>query len=145
MKYIFFIHENDKYWIEINDKKIAVRQIILSNNQYHISCFEDCLAEGKIIKSQIDAEIIEISNKDFEIIWYSILEEHRSEWIRLKKKYTINSTIKGTFMYLYPQGAIFKNGRILINYKGKKEVKLHSELEMIIVGYDEKNMWLITE
>ena len=46
-KYIYLQDEGDKYWIELDGENYAVRQISVDVwGRYHLSCFEDCLAEG---------------------------------------------------------------------------------------------------
>ena len=143
MRYIFFTSEDEKYWIEINDNNIAYRQVILTDGQYRVSALEDCLAEGQIIESEFDADIIDISKKNFEMIWNEALKDYRQIWESIKNSYKPNSNITGTLKYFYPQGAIFKVDNIIINYIGDSEVQLHEELKMKIVGYDETNMWII--
>ena len=143
MRYIFFTSEDEKYWIEINDNNIAYRQIIFSNGAYHVSALEDCLAEGKIIEEEFEENIIEITNEEFEIIWNDSLKSYRQTWNSIKHTYLLNNYITAKLMYFYPQGAIFKIDNIIINYIGNEEVKIHEELKMKIVGYDDSNMWII--
>ena len=46
-KYIYLQDEGDKYWIELDRENYAVRQISMDTcGRYHLSCFEDCMAEG---------------------------------------------------------------------------------------------------
>ena len=145
MKYIFFTFEDEKNWIEIDDKNIAYRQVILSDGLYHVSALEDCLAEGQIEESELEGNIIDISKDDFELIWNKSLRDYRKNWESIKDSYRLNSNITATFMYYYPQGAIFKVDNIIINYIGDKEVQIHEELDMNIVGYDDINLWIITK
>lgn len=145
MRYVFFTSEKEQYWIEINDDNFATRQIILSDGLYHVSALEDCLAEGQIAEGEIEAGITEISNESFEMTWNEALRDYRQKWKEMKKNYKLNSNITATLMYYYPQGAIFKVDNIIINYIGDSEVKLHEELNMKIVGYDDTNMWIIAK
>ena len=145
MRYIFFTFEDEKNWIEIDDNNIAYRQVIYSDGLYHVSALEDCLAEGQIIEDEIEADIIDISKKNFEITWNDTLRDYRKIWESVKNNYRPNSDITATLMYFYPQGAIFKVDNIIINYIGDKEVQLHEKLRMKIVGYDDINMWVIAK
>ncbi len=145
MRYIFFTFEDEKNWIEIDDNNIAYRQVIHSDGLYRVSALEDCLAEGQIIEDEIEADIIDISKKNFEITWNDALRDYRKIWKSVKNNYKPNSDITATLMYFYPQGAIFKVDNIIINYIGDKEVQLHEKLRMKIVGYDDINMWVIAK
>lgn len=144
MKFIFFTSDKDKFWIELDNDNYATRQIVLSDNEYHFSCIEDCLAEGKINDEDLSDDIIEISSFEFEDVWNIVLKKYNAEWNAAKAKYRINDFVIGNLKYYYPQGAIFKCDDAVINYVGKESVKLFSNLEMKIIGYDEINMWIVT-
>ncbi len=145
MRYVFFTTEDGNYWIEINNNNIAYRQVILSDGLYHVSALEDCLAEGQIVESELEEDIIDISKDDFELIWNKSLRDYRKNWESIKDSYRLNSNITAKFMYYYPHGAIFKVDNIIINYIGNNEVQIHEELDMKIVGYDDINLWIITK
>lgn len=66
MRYISFNYEDEKYWIELNNDNVAYREIILSNDCYHVSALEDCLAEGEFVDEEIEAEIKDITQTEFE-------------------------------------------------------------------------------
>lgn len=145
MRYIYFSCDNDKYWLELDDDSYATRQIILSDDLYHFSCIEDCLAEGVINDKELADDIVDISLIEFDTIWKEVLKEYNDAWNKTKEKYKIGDSIIGNLKYYYPQGAIFISKDTIINYKGTKNVAIHSDLEMRIIGYDETNMWVITE
>lgn len=145
MKHIFFSFEEDKYWIEIDDEGYANRQIIFSEGEYHVSALEDCLAEDDIDESDIDADVVNISEADFELAWNKALERYKPTWGRIKDEHKINDTITARLAYFYPQGAIFKKDDISIRYAGDKETCLNDELTMKIIGYDDVNMWLVAQ
>lgn len=49
MKYLLLKSGKEKYWYELDDEGYANRQIVLDEHcQIHLSCLEDCLAEGLI-------------------------------------------------------------------------------------------------
>lgn len=80
MRYLLIYFENEQYWLEITEKQIATRQIIVDENlEIHISCREDCLAEGKIITDELGGTYKEISKEEFE-----------SQWILAKKLTMMN-------------------------------------------------------
>ena len=145
MRYIFFICENDKFWIEMNDKNFATRQIILSDGRYRVSALEDCLAEGMIIEEEIGEDIITISVEEFEHVWSEALIEYRKNWDSIKIKNKINHYITAEMAYFYPQGAIFRTNDMIIVYVGEDAVQLHEKKKMKIIGYDDVNMWIIAQ
>lgn len=145
MKYLYFLYEDDRYWIELDDKGFANRQIILSDGCYHISAFEECLAEGRIGEEDIDAKVTNISHSDFELIWNDILKNHRSDWESAKQKYKINDSITAELAFYYPQGPIFKVGHVFVKYTGNQDVFIHEKRIMKVIGYDETNMWIIAQ
>lgn len=144
MKYIFFTFQKEKYWIEVDDSNFAARQIVFSDGSYHVSAFEDCLAEGPVIETEIEEDIVIITKADFEKVWEYSTRDYRQTWKLAKYKYHINDYITATLMYYYPQGAIFMTDNVIINYKGKVKVNIHDELRMKVIGYDDTNMWIIT-
>ena len=113
MRYIYFISDEDRYWIEVDNDGIAVRQIILSDGLYHISALEDCLAEGKVVDEEIDGDVTDISRADFEHVWEKTLEEYRPVWNSTKQRFKINDFIMAELAFYYPQGKIFKIDNIL--------------------------------
>lgn len=145
MRYIYFVCDNDEYWIELDNDSYATRQIILSGNVYHFSCIEDCLAEGVINDKELSDDIVDISLIEFDKIWNVVLKKYSDAWNKTKEKNKIGDYIIGNLKCYYPQGAIFTSKDFIINYKGTKNIAIHSDLEMRIIGYDETNMWVITE
>ena len=54
MKYLVTKFDSEQYWIEVGNDGYALRQIIIdADNNEHVSCIEDCLAEGVIGESRI--------------------------------------------------------------------------------------------
>jgi len=145
MRYISFNFEDEKYWIELNNDNVAYREIILSNDCYHVSALEDCLAEGEFVDEEIEAEIKDITQTEFEQIWDDAMREHSEKWGETKNKYKINDCLTATLIYYYPQGAIFKCDDILVLYNGEREFYLHEQTMLRIVGYDDTNMWVVAE
>lgn len=146
MKYILFVYENEKYWIELDNDSFAVRQIILDENKvYHISCFEDCLAEGKIDLTELEGEIKKITESEFSFIWNEIIGKYSEVWEKTKRKYQIGKFITGKCKCYYPHGCIIKGKDFIAIYKGEKHVGLHEQVYVKIVAYDDINMWIVTE
>lgn len=76
MKYWLLESGKEKYWYELDDGGYANRQIVLDEHgQIHISCLEDCLAEGPINEADIDDSIINLSKQEFDILWQDILKK----------------------------------------------------------------------
>ncbi len=146
MRFLSISDEKDQYLIEINEKGFATRQIVFSEDgTCHISCLEDCLAEGQIKDSDMDGEVKEISEQEFELSWNKIVGRYKSKWSAMKKKYHVGDVIRGEFRYYYPQGMIFSYDQFFVLYTGNKEAKLHTELDMRIVEFDDINMWIVAD
>ena len=83
-KYIYLQDEGDKYWIELDGENYAVRQISRDTcGRYHLSCFEDCLAEGVFEEKCIEKII---SKNEFQELWYSCLARFSKQWKSVKTK-----------------------------------------------------------
>lgn len=145
MKYLLIEINNEKWWIELNSDNYATRQIIFDEfEKVHISCFEDCLAEGLINEKDLDGIITKISKEKFEHIWNSVLSNHMKEWDAIKTKYPIGKCVEGICKYFYPQGAIIVVPDCIVLYIGCNTIKLNQSINSRIIAYDEQNMWLIT-
>lgn len=146
MQYLLVDFENEKYWLEINEQLIALRQIIVDeDSNIHVSCREDCLAEGIVELDELDGTYKEISQDEFESMWISALRPYCEEWLKIKKKYSVGRKIEGGCKYFYPQGSIIIGEDYIAVYKGKKEILFNEFFIGQIVGYDEQNLWLVLE
>ena len=152
MKYITFTFENETYWLELDEEKYALRQIILPTDGFAtISCRDDCLAEGAVLTDEIDENIFTIDNNEFEKIWDIHSFPYLSIWNEEKKKYPIGTEIKGFIKYFYPQGIIIEIDKIqgVSDYdacrKNSNPKNLYPGHKILgtVSGYDEKNMRLI--
>ncbi len=152
MEYITFTFENETYWIELDEKKYALRQIILSEDGVAaISCRDDCLAEGMILTNEIDENIFTIDNDEFEKIWNIYSFPYLSAWNEEKKKYSLGSQVKGFIKYFYPQDIIMEIDKIqgVSDYgtcrKNSAPKSLYPGHKILgtVAGYDEKNMRLV--
>ena len=57
MKYLLVETEIEKFWIEIGIDGYANRQIVIDEfKKIHISCLEDCLAEGVIDENDLEGK-----------------------------------------------------------------------------------------
>ena len=152
MEYITFTFENETYWLELDEEKYALRQIILSEDGFAaISCRDDCLAEGMILTDEIDENIFTIDNDEFEKIWNIYSFPYLNVWNEEKKKYPVGSQVKGFIKYFYPQGIIMEIDKIqgVSDYdtcrKNSSPKNLYPGHKILgtVFGYDEKNMRLI--
>lgn len=150
MKYLFWEFEGDYFWIEVTKEGFVQRQIIRqADNKILVSCRQDCLAEGEIENDYI--KNFEIDMQEFEEKWAQYTKEYRFLWEETKKTYKIGKKAEGTILYFYPQGIIFSIGKIqgIANYneysKKSNSFSLYPNHKItgVIVGYDEKNMWLV--
>ena len=146
MRYLLICFENEKIWLEINEQLIAMRQIILDENlEIHVSCREDCLAEGSIITDELEGTYKEISREDFEIQWKLAIKPVYNEWLIIKQKYPIGTNVEGICKFFYPQGSIVEGTDFFAVYTGKKDLLCNSILVARVKNYDEDNLWLILE
>ena len=58
MNYLLLERGKEKYWYELDDEGYAYRQIVLDEQgKIHVSCLEDCLAEGPVNEEELDGSI----------------------------------------------------------------------------------------
>ena len=144
MKYIIIDFENEQYWLETGDEGYAIRQLIFDiNGQCHISCLEDCLAEGQIDEEEFDGNIYHITKHEFDIKWNAATTEKRKLWDVLKKQYPMGKEVEGITMYSYPQGWILNIGHLLGVCQSSLNLNPGTTLSGRIIGYDEVNMWVV--
>ena len=144
MKYLLVDFENEHYWLEIGDEGYALRQLIIeADGQYHVSCLEDCLAEGIIDENELDGKVHPITQHEFEIKWSSATTEKRKLWNVFIKKYPIGKEVECKAKYYYPQGWIMDMGLLLGIYQGALNLHPDTLLSGRVIGYDEVNMWVV--
>lgn len=147
MQYICILFSQDKYYMELNDDNIALREIILhvDTSTFEISCFDDCLAEGEVDIHQIEGEILIISKEQFDNIWQTYTIRHRPKWNKIKDYMNVGKQLKMKECYIYPQGTILKMGDLTGVCKSTINFQLNQIVPVVITGYDNLNMWLIVE
>lgn len=146
MKYLLIYFENEEFWLEIDEQLFAMRQVIVDEDlKIHISCREDCLAEGMIYIDELDGSYKEIEKDEFERKWLSALKPYYEEWFKIKQRYSIGQKIEGCGRYFYPQGMIMKGEDYVAVYKGSKKVLINETLIAQVKEYDEDNLWLVLE
>lgn len=143
MKYLLSKSGEEKYWYELDDEGYANRQIILDEHcQIHVSCLEDCLAEGPINEEDIDSSINNLSKLDFDNLWINTLKKYERSWEEIKKRYPIDVYVYGKYSYSYPQGSIIKGDDFIAIYKGDDLFCLNQLVRYKVKSYDDTNMWL---
>ena len=146
MKYLLLQSGKEKYWFELDDEGYANRQIVLDGHcQIHVSCLEDCLAEGPINEEDIDGSIINLSKQEFDILWQNILKKYEKWWEEIKKRYPIGVYVQGEYSYSYPQGSIIRGNNFIAIYKGNEPFRLKQLVRYKVKSYDDMNMWLVVE
>lgn len=122
-----------------------LRQIIKSQTGLvQVSCFEDCLAEGFFNPHEMDGNVSEITDVQFEDQWVTQIKEYDEKWSRQKSLYTIGKAVSAKVLYHYPQGYIVEIGDALgcvndINLN----CKVGDEIHGLVAEYDEQNMWIL--
>ena len=146
MKYLLIKYGEENYWYELDDEGYAIRQIILDEHrQIHVSCLEDCLAEGPVNEEDLEGSIENLSKREFDILWQDALKKYEKLWEEIKKRYPIGVYVQGKYGYSYPQGSIIRGNDFIAIYKGKDPFRLHQVVQYRVKSYDDINMWLIVE
>lgn len=145
MKYWYIDFEEDQFWIETDEDGIALRQIISSQTGYtQVSCFEDCLAEGSFNPHEIDGNVSEITNSQFEEQWKSQIVEYKEKWSHQKLFYTIGKLVNSKVLYHYPKGYIVDLGDALgCVYDSGMNYNIGDEIHGRVKEYDDQNMWIL--
>ncbi len=148
MKYIYFEFDGEEFYLELDEESYAMRQIIFSSDgTYEISCFDDCLAEGRV-ECLNESSVQIISLEEFEGKWNSIINIYQERWSGIKKQYPIGKNVSGIVKYFYPHGAIIELSEAQGCFIGDKNTNLkrvNVEVSGIVSGYDDKNMWILLE
>jgi alpha-glucuronidase len=146
MEHILVDFEGFKYWIEVDEEGYALRQITVDGEKILVSCRDDCLSEG-IVDTENDC--VKITEKDFENVWSDATEKSRQIWNTEKQKYVIGQNVSGVIKYLYPQGAIFDINKLQgcgdISHLDFGLVYSGKEINGIVSGFDDINMWLLID
>lgn len=146
MKYLLLKSAKENYWCELDDVGYVNRQIILDEyHQFHVSCLEDCLAEGTISEEDIDGSIINLTKQEFDILWQSVLMKYKKQWEDIKKRYPVGVYIQGVNSYCYPQGTVIRGNDFIAIYTGKDSFCINKLVQYKVKSYDDTNMWLVVE
>lgn len=144
MHYVLICFEREELYIELDAQENAMRQLNIDEYSIkHLSCREDCLAEGVICETDIEGEFQNISKELFEEKWSSAMLPYELEWMQTKKKYLIGSRVVGQSLFFYPQGIVIKGQDFFAIYKGNKIKQINQNIKAQVEAYDEENMWLI--
>ena len=145
MKYWHIDFDNDNYWLEVDDAGVSIRQMVsLQNGLVKLSCFEDCLAEDLFDPLDMDGVVSEITSMQFEEKWKSQTMEHYEKWESQKSLYAIGQVVNGKALYYYPQGCIARIGEVIgCVYDTDASCKIGDEIQGVVKGYDEQNMWIL--
>jgi len=146
MKYLLLKMDEEKYWFELDEENLVNRQIVLDEyNQLHVSCLEDCLAEGVINEADLDGEILNLAKQEFEDVWQSVIKKYKKGWEETKKKYPIGVYVQGTNSYAYPQGTVITGKDFIAIYDGNESFCINKIVKYKVKSYDDINMWLVVE
>lgn len=144
MQYFLLELEDEKYWLELDDNGYVTRQIVSdSRKELHVSCREDCLAEGTVDVEEMLGTIVKLSEWEFNDMWQSAISCYKKEWEKTKLKYPIGNYIQGICKFIYPQGAIIVGNDYMAVYKGNDDTEVNQLVSAKINMYDDVNMWLV--
>ncbi|WP_349407779.1 hypothetical protein [Pseudalkalibacillus sp. SCS-8] len=143
MKYLLIDFEKEEFWVEVGTEGYACRQVIVNEDETtHVSCFEDCLAEGAIHIDELDGEFRFITQHEFEKKWNTATLNKRKLWEVQKEKYPIGKEVRLKVAYHYPQGWILREADLIGIYSGKVNLRFNQRIKGTVIGYDESNMWI---
>lgn len=142
--YIKYLADKEHWYFELDEDGYATKQILIDDKGCHMSCFEDCLAEGVVDPSGFDDEGTSqrISKDEFYDEWNNLLSKHIDAWNATKTKYPIGSICSGKTKAFYPQGQIVE-GDDFIGVCQTESTLLHEIKNYSVCDYDESNMWLV--
>lgn len=154
MKYIKAqgIEEQENYYFEVDAEMIAYRQVTVMNDCYRVSIAPDfLLAEKEIELFEGDEEI---SQEQFNEIWYEAVAPYRVDWEQVKQNYARGTVVRGSIMMFYPQGVIIQLSDTAYAIADTAELRTHTKPELMypgyqvqgtVTGYDDNNFWLILD
>ncbi|SEW03192.1 hypothetical protein SAMN05216413_0903 [Ruminococcaceae bacterium KH2T8] len=144
MEYLKFNVDNECWYFELDEDRYATKQIVIDDKGYHLSCLEDCLAEGVVDPDGFDGEGIFkwISSDEFYDEWNHYINEYAEAWNATKTRHTVGSNCSGKIKAFYPQGSLVE-GADYIGICPNEQGSLHEVKNYRIIGYDESNLWLI--
>ncbi len=105
------------------------------------------LAEGQI-DYDIEDEITEIHQKEFDKIWSKHLLTYQAHWDNKKQAYPIGTDVEGSIQIFYPQGVIIYLSNGTLGVSNYNDCKASAQPECMYQGYkvtatvanyDEKN------
>ena len=144
--YVRICFEGEELYIELDEQEYAIRQLNIDEHSgMHLSCREDCLAEGVICETDIEGQFQYISRELFEEKWSLAMLPYKSVWIQTKRNYLIGSKVIGKSVYNYPQGTIICGRDFWAIYIGKQNIQIDQNVRAKVAAYDEENMWLVLE
>ena len=138
---------NRFFYLELNIENIALREIILhkDTHSFEVSCISDCFAEGEIDLSQIEGNICELTEEQFEAQWKIYTSQQRDNWNKIKQSAPIGQHLQMQQCYVYPQGIVLKQQDLIAVCEKSDCFSLNQNTIVRITGYDDVNMWLIVE
>lgn len=155
MEYIRYEFEGERFWMELDDERYAIRGVIVQpGGAVLVSCRDDCLAEGVVYDDESffsgDFAFSRVAKDEFEELWRRHTAPHREAWERARDGYPVGTRVEGIVRYFYPQGTIFSIGEVqgVADYDECRANGRAADLAPghgiagVVAGYDETNMWL---
>lgn len=150
MKRIQYDLNGVQYYIEINQQRYPVRQVIKEKDGRILnSAMDDILPEAQLTINEERHTLI--SEEDFEKVWIHALQQYKEAWTQTKKDFPIGKEIEVTVKRFYPHGIICQDNddHVFMTtdeaYTPVDEVMVYLEdtLEGVVSGYDDEYMWVI--
>ncbi|AUM66890.1 hypothetical protein C0R09_21495 [Brevibacillus laterosporus] len=144
------MEENELYYFEIDDRRVAYRQIVVTDNDHYTVSTRPNFKLSEIEIEYADNEVID--KAEFERLWDFVLEPYKEEWDQIKSEYSLGQEIMGVIEMFYPQGIIIRVNDSVYAVTEYEAVKSQVKPEYlypgyrisgVINGYDDKNFWLV--
>ena len=148
MQYIKSLFEDEIYYFELDDQRVAYRQIVIAEGQSKVSIAPDFMLAEKEVDFEPDEQIGVI---EFEIIWESAISSYRKQWDYYKQQYLPGDSVTGILRMFYPQGCLIQlnehvyaiaDTTTLSEQMNGQPIGVGLTVTGIVSGYDEQNLWV---
>lgn len=148
MQYIKSLFEDEIYYFEVDDQRVAYRQMVIAEGQSKVSIAPDFMLAEKEVDFEPDEQIGLI---EFEIIWESAISSYRKQWDYYKQQYVPGDSVTGILRMFYPQGCLIQlnehvyaiaDTTTLSEQIVGQPIGVGLTVTGIVSGYDEQNLWV---
>lgn len=131
---------------------IAIRRLTILEDQTIFSSNVDfALGEGQVDYDH-EEDVIPITQQEFEQVWKTHLDRHRTKWNETKEAFPVGIHVAGSIKMFFPQGTIINLSHGATGIADYSQCRASTRPEFmypksritgIAQGYDEVNQWII--